>query len=148
MLKGKLIHPQILEVLGRAGHTSRVLIADGNYPAWTTLGPSAELVSLNLSPGIVTCAQVLEALLSAIPVDAIYVMEPERKGPYAMEGDPPVWEEYRRILREAGLSVELTPLKRKKFYEEVATPSLALTIQTGDQNWYANLLIEIGALSP
>jgi len=64
MLKGKLIHPQILEALGRAGHGSQVLIADGNYPASTKLGPKATLVNLNLSPGLVNCTQVLEALVS------------------------------------------------------------------------------------
>ena len=32
MLKHQLIHPKINEVLGRAGHHSRILIADGNYP--------------------------------------------------------------------------------------------------------------------
>ena len=51
MLKHTLIHPQINEVLGRAGHHSKVLIADGNYPAYNTLGPNADLICLNLSPG-------------------------------------------------------------------------------------------------
>ena len=63
MLKHTLIHPKINEVLARAGHHSKVLIADGNYPASSTLGPRAELVSLNLSPGVVTCNQVLSALI-------------------------------------------------------------------------------------
>ena len=39
MLRSKLIHPKILEVLGRAGHHAKILIADGNYPASSTLGP-------------------------------------------------------------------------------------------------------------
>ena len=47
MLLTKLIHPKISEVLARAGHHGKVLIADGNYPASSTLGSSAELVSLN-----------------------------------------------------------------------------------------------------
>ena len=45
----------------------QVLIADGNYPASSAIGPNAELVSLNLMPGVVTCTQVLQAILSAIP---------------------------------------------------------------------------------
>jgi len=55
MLKHELLHPKILEVIARAGHSSQVLIADGNYPASTTLGPKAELVSLNLSPARTRC---------------------------------------------------------------------------------------------
>src|SRR5262249_56778405 len=89
MLNHGLIHPKILEVLGRAGHHAKVLIADGNYPASSTLGPNAEQVSLNLAPGIVTCAQVLEALVTAIPIEAAHTMDYERTGPYALPSDPP-----------------------------------------------------------
>ena len=71
MLRHKLIHPQITAILAAAGHHSTVLIADGNYPAASKRGPRAELISLNLMPGVPTCNQVLEAVLSAIPVEAI-----------------------------------------------------------------------------
>ncbi|MCP5111882.1 MAG: transporter, partial [bacterium] len=127
MLKHQLLHPKISEVLAKAGHTSKVLIADGNYPASTTLGPSAELVSLNLSPGVVNCNQVLAALLSATPVERINTMQPEKTGPYAMQNDPPVWTDYRATIKEAGVDVELEPIERWDFYKAVATPDLALT---------------------
>src|SRR3954453_22185107 len=91
LLHRRLIHPTINEVLGRAGHHAKVLIADGNYPASSTLGPNAELVSLNLMPGVVTCTQVLEALASAVPIEAANTRGYERTGPYALTEDPPVW---------------------------------------------------------
>jgi L-fucose mutarotase len=47
MLKTTLTHPDILRVLARAGHHSKILIADGNYPASTKRGPHAEVVCLN-----------------------------------------------------------------------------------------------------
>ena len=53
MLKGNLLHAPIFDALGRAGHGSKILIADGNYPASTTLGPNATLVCLNMAPGVV-----------------------------------------------------------------------------------------------
>src|SRR2546423_8919748 len=96
MLKPRLIHPKINEVLGRAAHHSKVLIADGNYPSSSTLGPRAELVSLNLSPGVVNCTQVLEAVLSAIPVERANTMMYEKTGPYALSQDPPAWAQYPR----------------------------------------------------
>ena len=68
MLKHTLIHPQINAILGAAGHHSTILIADGNYPASSKKGPNAQVISLNLSPGVVNCTQVLEAILSAVPV--------------------------------------------------------------------------------
>src|SRR4051812_14417648 len=100
MLLQPLIHPKINEVLARGGHHSVILIADGNYPAWNKRGPQAELVSLNLAPGIVTCAQVLMALLAAVPVDHIQTMGIPPDDPYAQTGEPPVWDEYRKVISE------------------------------------------------
>ena len=144
MLKHQLIHPKINEVLGRAGHHARILIADGNSPASTTLGPNAELVSLNLSPGIVTCTQVLQAILSAIPIEAANTMMYETSGPYALFEDPPVWAEYREAIADAGLELELEPIEKWAFYEAVSTKDLVLTIQTADQQRFANLLLAVG----
>ena len=144
MLKHQLLHPQINEILGRAGHHARVLIADGNYPASTTLGPNAQLVSLNLAPGIVTCGQVFRALLTAVPFEAAHTMMYETTGPYALTDDPPVWAEYRQALEEAQLSLALEPIEKWDFYEAVRTPDHVLTIQTADQQRYANLLLTIG----
>ena len=144
MLKHRLIHPKINEVLGRAGHHGKILIADGNYPASSTLGPNAELVSLNLMPGVVTCTQVLQAVLSAIPIEAANTMDYERTGPYALSEDPPVWDQYRRTIRDSGLSVELKPIEKWNFYKAVTTPDHVLTIQTADQQRFANLLLSIG----
>ena len=144
MLKHGLIHPKINEVLGRAGHHARVLIADGNYPASSTLGPNAELVSLNLSPGVVTCAQALEALVTAIPIEAAHTMMYEKTGPYALKGDPPVWARYRAVFRKAGIAIKLEPIGKWEFYKTVATPDHVLTIQTADQQRFANLLLTIG----
>jgi L-fucose mutarotase len=144
MLRHQLIHPRINEVLGRAGHHGKVLIADGNYPASSALGPNAELVSLNLMPGVVTCTQVLQALLSAVPVEAANTMMYEKTGPYALGEDPPVWGQYRKVIADAKLHVPLQPIEKWEFYKAVATPDHVLTIQTADQQRFANLLLTIG----
>jgi L-fucose mutarotase len=144
MLKHLLIHPKINEVVGRAGHHARILIADGNYPASSKKGPNAEVVCLNLMPGVVTCAQVLKAVLSAVPVDAVNTMGYETEGPYALTEDPPVWAEYREVIREAGLPLTLEPIFKWDFYEAVATPDHVLTIQTADQQRFANILLSVG----
>ncbi|HYE21660.1 MAG TPA: RbsD/FucU domain-containing protein, partial [Tepidisphaeraceae bacterium] len=80
MLKSKLLHPDILAIIARGGHHSKILIADGNYPAASTLGPNAELVSLQLMPGVPTVTQVLEAVLSAVPVERANTMDYEHEG--------------------------------------------------------------------
>jgi L-fucose mutarotase len=144
VLRHQLLHPKISEVLARAGHHATVLIADGNYPASTKKGPNAELVSLNLMPGVVSCTQVLQAVLTAVPIDHAYTMMYEASDPYALKDAPPVWEEYRRALRAAGLKIELEPVAKWDFYKAVETPDHALTIQTADQQRFANLLLAIG----
>ena len=75
MLNGPLLHPDILRVLARSGHHSKVLIADGNYPALNKRGPRAELVSLQLVPGVPTVAQVFEAVLAAVQIDEVFTIE-------------------------------------------------------------------------
>lgn len=144
MLKHQLIHPTINEVLGSAGHNGKILIADGNYPASSTLGPNAKLVSLNLSPGVVTCTQVLEALVSAIPIEAAQVMAALADGPYGQKDEPARWGEYRTIFEAARVEVELKAVERFAFYEAVRSADHVLTIQTADQFLFANLLLTIG----
>ena len=144
MLKHQLIHPKISELLARAGHHSRILIADWNYPASTKKGPHAEVVSLNLAPGIVTVTQTLQVLLSAVPVDQVNTMGIPADDPYAQKGEPPVWKEFRKIIAGARLRLKLEPIPKWDFYEAVSSPDHVLTIQTGDQALWANLLLKMG----
>jgi L-fucose mutarotase len=125
MLSHRLLQPEILEALGRAGHSSKILIADGNYPFGTKLGPNAKLVSLNLSAGVVNATQVLE-----------------------VPADPPIWAEYRRILAEGGVDVELEKLERFPFFDAATDSNVVLTIATAETSTYANLLLQIGVVFP
>jgi len=136
MLKQQLIHPEILEALAAAGHGSKILITDGNYPASTVLGDNADLVYLNLRPGLPTVTDVLEVLLTAIPVEEAAVMEPE-EGP-----EPTIFDEFRALLP----GIQLTGCDRYTFYEEASGPDTCLQIVTGEQRIYANLLLTIGVV--
>ena len=144
MLKHQLLHPKINEVLARAGHHSKILIADGNYPASSKKGPNAEVVSLALTPGVVNCTQTLEAILSAVAVDSIHTMGIPADDPYAQSGEPPVWASYRKVIADAGLSLELEPIQKWEFYDAVNSADHVLTIQTADQSLWANVLIVMG----
>lgn len=137
MLKQRLLHPEILEALASAGHGARVLIADGNFPASTCLGDNASLVYLNLAPGRPTVTEVLDILLTAIPVEDASVMEPD-DGP-----EPSIFQEFRSLMPD----ISLTPYGRFEFYEEAAAPDTCLVIVTGEQRIYANLLLTIGVVA-
>lgn len=144
MLKHALIHPEILRILARAGHHSKILIADGNYPASTKRGPNSELVCLNLAPGVVTVVQVLRAILTAVPVDQLNTMGIPPEDAYARKGEPPVWQEFRAVLKSARLKPGLEPISKWDFYKAVESPDHVLTIQTGDQALWANVLLTLG----
>jgi L-fucose mutarotase len=144
MLKTSLTHPDILRIIARAGHHAKILIADGNYPASSKRGPHAELVSLNLSPGVVTVAQVLRALLGAVPVDRVNTMGIPADDPYAQQGEPPVWSEFRNVLAASGSHLALEPILKWDFYAAVESPDHVLTIQTADRALWANVLLTIG----
>ena len=139
MLTTKLLHPEILGILGMAGHGSHVLIADGNYPFLTGSPEMAEKVFLNLMPGMVKVTDVLEALIAAIPIEAATVMVPDDVAEQA------IFDEFRKLL-SAG--PELTKIGRFPFYDQARSPDTALVIATGEQRIYANLLLTIGVVPP
>jgi L-fucose mutarotase len=141
MLKTKLVHPEILFALGRAGHGARVLIADGDYPVSTTAGMNSEIVHLNLAPGIVNCTQVLEAILSILLIEDAAVMDVP-----VGQADPLIWTEYTKMFKQNDYTFSLKKFERTAFYSKVATPDTALVIQTGEIREYANLLLTIGSL--
>ena len=141
MLTGKLLHPQILEALARAGHGSRVLIADGNYPHWTKRGRNASVVFLNLAPGVTSATDVLRAIAGAIPIEAAAVMTPA-SGP-----DPEIWRDFARLLHDAGAKSDFVRLDRDAFYRAAGEDDVCLAIATGEQRIYANLLLTIGVVA-
>lgn len=139
MLKSVLLHPEILNALAGAGHGSQVLIADGNYPCSTTAGPNAQLVYLNLAPGLVNATEILRVLASAIPIEAAHVMQT------ADGSEPPIFQEFRSLLPSG---VDIQPVERFAFYAAVGEPAVCLVIATGEQRIYANILLTIGVVPP
>ena len=146
MLKTSLLHPQILCALGKAGHGSKVLISDGNFPHWTKRGPNAEVVYLGLTAGLPTVTDVLKAIITAIPVEAAQIMDVNKTGPYVLPKDPEIWDEFKTILKATDCKGEVSKLERFAFYDAAAAGDVCLTIATGEQRIYANLLLTIGVV--
>jgi L-fucose mutarotase len=87
---------------------------------------------------------VLEAIVSAVPIEEATVMEPVTSGPYALKSEPSIWSDFQRILTTSGSSATLKKLERFAFFDAAKDHNVALTIATGKQRLYANLLIQIG----
>lgn len=139
MLKYRLIHPELIAALGRAGHGDMILLADSNFPSYTKAPAQAEVVYLNLAPGILSVTDVLAVLLDAIPVEAAAVMVMDNGE------EAPVVAEYRKMLPE---DLPVQNLGRFDFYDTVSGPKTAVVIATGEQRLYANLLLTVGVVKP
>jgi L-fucose mutarotase len=136
MLAQHLTHPELLGALASAGHGSTVLIADGNYPHATAVGPNAKHIYLNLRPGMVTVDDILSAILSSVSVERAQVMNPET-------GDEPlIFARFRSLLP----NIHLEGLERRAFYDAARGPDLAVAVASGDCRHNANLLLTIAAL--
>jgi L-fucose mutarotase len=136
MLKTQLTHPQILGALGTMGHGSMVLIADGNFPFATHTNPAAAHIFLNLRPGLINATDALEALVTAIPVEAAHVMQT------ADGSEPAIFAEFRALLP----GISLQPVERFAFYDLGRQSQVGLVIATGEARIYANIMLTIGVV--
>lgn len=134
MLYGPMIHPPLLRALAGAGHGSKVLIADSNYPHETLANARSEVIFLNLAPGLINATEVLEVIKKTVPLEAATVMVPD-------DGTPvPIQAEFRAALPD----IEFEEVGRWDFYDLAKADNVAVVIATGEARIYANLLLTIG----
>ncbi len=145
MLKGipKILSPELLKVLCEMGHSDRLVIADGNFPA-QTMGKNGIVIRMD---GHGTC-ELLEAILQVFPLDT-YVEHPMNLM-QVMPGDPvetPIWDSYREIVKKADGRGEkvIGQIERFAFYEE-ARDAYAI-IATGEGALYANIMLQKGVVA-
>ena len=144
MLKGipKILSPELLKVLCEMGHSDRLVIADGNFPA-ETMGKDAIVIRMD---GHGAC-DVLEAILKVFPLDT-YVEKPVNLME-VMPGDnveTPIWDDYARIVaaEDARGGDAIGHIERFAFYEE-AKKAYAI-IATGEGALYANVMLQKGVV--
>ena len=144
MLKGipKILSPELLKVLCEMGHSDRLVIADGNFPA-ESMGKDAIVIRMD---GHGAC-DVLEAILKVFPLDT-YVEKPVNLME-VMPGDnveTPIWDDYTRIVaaEDARGGDAIGHIERFAFYEE-AKKAYAI-IATGEGALYANVMLQKGVV--
>lgn len=144
MLKGipKILSPELLKVLCEMGHSDRLIIADGNFPA-ESMGKEHGVIRMD---GHGTC-EVLEAILQLFPLDT-YVEHPVNLME-VMPGDPvetPIWESYGEIVKKVDPRGEdvIGHIERFAFYEEAR--SAYAIVATGESALYANVMLQKGVV--
>lgn len=136
MLKTAVIHPTIMEALGRSGHFAQVVIADGNLPVGAMTGPNSTTVHLNFRPGMLDALTVLEGILAVCPVQGAIVMEKP------VEANAEIHCAYKERLGD----VTWEAMERWAFYDKIREPATTLIIQTGEQRRFANLILTVGVV--
>ena len=144
MLKGisKILSPELLKVLCEMGHSDKLVIADGNFPA-ESMGKNAIVIRMD---GHGVC-DVLDAILQLFLLDT-YVEKPVNLM-QVIPGDnveTPIWNEYEKIINkydERGKKA-IGQIERFAFYEEAKT-AYAI-IATGESALYANVMIQKGVV--
>ncbi len=145
MLKGipKILSPELLKVLAEMGHSDRLVISDGNFPA-ESMGKNAIVVRCD-GHGV---PELLEAILQVFPLDT-YVEHPMNLME-VMPGDnveTPIWETYKEIIRKYDKrgDAAVGTIERFKFYDE--TRDAYAIIATGESALYANVMLQKGVVT-
>lgn len=135
MLNSTLLHPEILQALGRNGHGAKILIADGNFPVETNTPALATKVFLNLAPDLCKVTDVFKILMESIPVEKIITMTSDELVRH------PLQDELGDNLDER---IKILQLNKSEFYQHAESNLNCLTIVTGETRRFANIILVIG----
>lgn len=142
MLKGipAILSPELLKVLCEMGHSDRLVISDGNFPA-ESMGKNAIVIRAD-GHGV---PELLDAILQVFPLDT-YVEKPVNLMEVVPGDDveTPIWDTYKEIIArydERGDAV-VGNIERFEFYKE-AKEAYAI-IATGEKALYANIMLQKG----
>ena len=139
MLKSKLIHPELIRALAGAGHGSQILITDSNYASDVLKPEAVTPIYLNFMPGKLLVTEILEGILSAVPIEAAMSMLTD-------DGEnPDIVQDFRALLPE---QVEISALQRDDFYAAAMNRKTSIVIVSGDQRLFANLILVVGFIQP
>lgn len=145
MLKGvpKILSPELLKVLCEMGHSDRLVISDGNFPA-ESMGKDAIVIRCD-GHGV---PELLDAILQVMPLDT-YVEHPVNLMEVA-PGDKvetPIWDTYKEIVSkydERGAAA-VGNIERFTFYDEAR--KVYAIIATGEAALYANVMLQKGVIA-
>lgn len=145
MLKGipAILSPELLKVLCEMGHSDRLVIGDGNFPA-ETMGKNAVVIRYDGQD----IPALLDAILTVFPLDT-YVKKPVSLME-VMPGDPvetPIWDVYADIIarHDPRGADAIGHIERFSFYEEAK--KTFCVIATGERALYANLILQKGVVT-
>ncbi len=147
MLKGipKILSPELLKVLCEMGHSDRLVIADGNFPA-ESMGKDAIVIRMD-GHGV---PEILDAILQVFPLDT-YVEQPVQlmelmdrdKGKVAT----PIWDTYKEIVSKYDDRGDKAVGNIDRFDFYVEAKKAYCIIATSEGAIYANVMLQKGVIA-
>lgn len=134
-----ILSPELIKILMEMGHGDEIVIADSNFPCYTT---NSRVIRMDGNGG----NAVLEAIISLLPLDDyaednVFLMN-------VLEGDnvkTPIWDEYKKTLNlYEGEAVRIKFLERFAFYERAKTAYAV--VATSEEALYANIILKKGVI--
>lgn len=127
MLKGGILNPDVLSLVGRVRHTNTLVIADRGFPFW----PELETVDISLVDDVPTVRQVLTALKDVFIWGAAFMAEE-----FNAENGEATQNSYSELLSPVVIQFE----PHVEFKQRV--PHAIGLIRTGDTTQYGNIIVE------
>lgn len=138
-----ILSPELLKVLCEMGHSDRLVIADGNFPA-ESMGKNSFVIRMD-GHGVV---EILDAILKVFPLD-IYEENPV-KLMQLVENDvgkikTDIWDKYKDIITKHDTRTNIIGyIDRFDFYEQSKTAYCI--IATSERALYANIMLQKGII--
>ena len=128
MKKAKLLNSEISYEIAKLGHTQTLTIGDAGLPA----PAGVKKIDLAVSGGVPGLLQVLDAVISEMCVEQIYLAEETQ------EQSPQIHEEI--VKRFPGIRVDY--IRHEQF--KVMTRDTRALIRTGETTPYSNVILVSG----
>ena len=145
MLNGipQILSPELLKVLCEMGHSDRLVISDGNFPA-ESMGKNAIVIRCD-GHGV---PELLDAILKVFPLDT-YVEHPVNLME-VMPGDnveTPIWDTYKEIVAKYDERGDkcFEEINKWDFYDKTRAKS-KVVIMTSETAIYANIILRKGVV--
>lgn len=138
-----VLSPELLKTLCEMGHSDRLILGDGNFPA--RFAKNAKIIRCD-GVGI---PELMDAILQVFPLDTYVdhpVIQMELVPHDVGKIETPIWDEYIDIIKKhdpRGADA-IIHMERFAFYEEAA--KCYAVIPTGEHAVYANIILQKGVV--
>ncbi|MGI6127510.1 MAG: D-ribose pyranase [Planifilum sp.] len=128
MKKTTLLNSHLSRVISEMGHTDQLVVADAGLP----IPVETERIDLAVRPGLPSFLETLEAVLTELEVEKVYVAEETRR----------ISPHLHRALKEMFPETEWEVISHEALKE--MTKKARAVVRTGECTPYANVILQSG----